>query len=434
MTTDNLAEKVVLKFVIIGAGLGGLAAAIGLRLNGHEVVILEQALKLGEVGAGIQIPPNSTRILERYGCKKQILELSTLPKACRFYKWDHGNELSSQNLWPYCVQKYGGEYLHIHRADFHRVLVDRAKELGVSIILNSTVVDLDFNTNKVFTSDNREYTGDIIIGADGLRSKVRSLMLGREDPPHDTGDLAYRALVRVEDMKEYPELDFISKEPNIHFWWGPDIHVVVYLLHGGKTCNIVVLSPDTLDKNTNVMKAGPNELKELFSKWDPRLQKLISLVHQTSKWKLQNSVEMDTWVHPSANVALMGDACHATLPYLAQGAAQAVEDSACLSEIFGASLVDRGQIHYLLKLYENLRKERTTRIVLESTNCRNIYHLHDGPKQMERDRLCALFPPQEGCPNRWADPVFQKFLFSTDIFEEAKAATKSYKNGNKILV
>lgn len=431
MTVEIKQNKIPLHFIIVGAGLGGLSAAIGLSLTGHKVTVLEQAAALGEVGAGIQIPPNSVKILERFGCKKEIKDVSTLPRAASFYKWDNAKFLSSQKLYPYCVEKYGGEYLHIHRADFHRALVNRAKELNVELILNSIVNKVDFENNKVITTEGKEYSADVIIGADGLKSKVRCEILGKLDLPHNTGDLAYRALIPVSEMKKDPELSMFYNEPNITFFWGPTTHVVVYLLDGGNICNVVVLSPDTLPEDVNVGPAEDGELDELFKNWNPKLRKLLTLVKSTSKWRLQNSVEMETWVHYTANVALMGDACHATLPYIAQGAAQAVEDAACLTEVFG-NIESKDQIHDALKIFENVRKSRTTRIVKESTNCQNVYHLPDGPQQEERDRICAL-EPTVGCPNRWADPVFQKYLFGYDAFQEASNAWEHYKKTGSVV-
>ncbi|CAM9018247.1 unnamed protein product [Wickerhamomyces anomalus] len=415
-----------LKFVIVGAGLGGLAAAIGLRLSGHHVIMLEQAPELGEVGAGIQIPPNSTKILDALGVREPLLAVSHVPKSYNFRKWDSGDLLSYLVLRPYCLEQYGAPYLHIHRADFHKVLVDRAIEVGVVIKLGARVMRVDFDDNSVITGDRRQFNADVIIGADGLKSQIRQTMLGRPDPPHNTGDIAWRALVRSSEVRKHEDLKFIWEEPKINFWWGPNIHVVVYLLNSnsGETVNIVVLSPDTLPQDVNVEPAQPGEILDLFSDWDPKLKKLLTLVHQTSKWRLQNSIEMKTWVHETGNVALMGDACHATLPYLAQGAAQAVEDSAVLTGLFGR-ITDKSQIHGLLKTYENLRKWRTTQVVQGSTNCRDIFHLPDGEKQAKRDALLKL-SPRKGYPNRWADPVFQKFLFGYDAFKEAERGWNSF--------
>lgn len=420
--------KVILDFVVVGAGLGGVTAAISLKLAGHNVKLLEQAAQLGEIGAGIQIPPPSVRVLKTIGCLDHLLEYSTIPENINIFRWEDGTQISDQNLVPYTKEKYDSMYLHVHRADYHRVLVERATEVGVEMILDTHIQDINFDSNTVTAANGKTYTGDVIVGYDGIKSKLRSSVLGHEDLPYNTGDLAYRALIKTKDMKDYPELAPFYESPNINFWWGPDKHIVVYLLHGGKTCNVVVLSPDTLPKDVAVQHADKEELTSLFEDWDPRLKTLFSLIHETSKWRLQNSRELPIWVPNKGNVIILGDASHATLPYLASGASQAVEDAAVLAGLF-SRIEDKSQIHDLLTVCESLRKWRSTQVVQGSTKCRDIYHLHDGPEQVTRDKILASNPPEVGCPNRWADPKFQQFLWEYEAFAEAERGWNEYKLG-----
>ncbi|KAA8910288.1 hypothetical protein FN846DRAFT_555513 [Sphaerosporella brunnea] len=414
-----------LNVLIVGAGLGGLAAAIATRQSGHNVTICEQASALGEVGAGIQIPPNSARILQRFGVLDEIRKLSVLPHAfvIRSYK---GQELNRQPMLPYCEETYGAPYLHIHRADFHAVLVKRATELGVKIQLNAHVNAIDFEAPSVTLATGETLTADLVIAADGLKSKCRELYLGHADPPHNTGDLAYRILVKASDMRKDPDLAKLTEFPVINYWLGPQSHAVCYLLKGGELYNIVLICPDNLPEGMAQQNADLEELKALFANWDVRLQKLLGLIQQTFKWKLQNSEEMDSWVHPTGKFALLGDACHATLPYLAQGAAQAVEDGGVLGGLLShVTAADRNNLRPALDAYERLRKARTTAVVKGSTALQNIFHMLDGPTQQERDRILVEDKPTEGFPNRWRDPVFQKFLFGYDAFSEAEKAWKS---------
>ena len=219
-------------------------------------------------------------------------------------------------MTPYAEQKYGYPYLHIHRADYHRILVSEAERLGVKICLGCTVTDLDFSRGIVRLRDKSDFQADLILGGDGLKSICRETLLGRPDAPHPTGDLAYRIIINVEDMKRHPELRGLVERPAINYWMGPHGHVVCYLLQGGTLCNIVLICPDDLPAMVNTADADVQEMRDFFEDWDPKLKTLLGLVQQTMKWRLLDSKEMERWSHPSGKFALLGDACHATLPYL----------------------------------------------------------------------------------------------------------------------
>lgn len=417
-----------LDIIIVGAGLGGVTAAIALKLAGHNVALLEQAAQLGEVGAGIQIPPPSVRILHTIGAYDHVLKSSMIPNNVKMYRWKDGTELSNQNLVPFTQEEYGSDYLHIHRADYHYALTQRAKEVGVEIELDCRVESIDFENQSVKCRNGKVFSGDVVVGYDGIKSYLRSAILNKEDPPYTTGDMAFRALVDIDVAKNDPKLSKLFSEPNIHFWLGPKGHIVIYLLQHGKTINIVALCPDNLEDGLSIKDSNKEELKEQFNDWDPELLKLFDSIHETKKWKLQNSRELPTWTHQTGNVIVLGDASHATLPYLASGASQALEDAAVLAGLL-ARVEDKSQIHSILKITESLRKWRSTQVVLGSTECRTVYHLPDGPEQEARDAELKANPPRVGCPNRWADPKFRDFLFDYDAFAEAERGWKEYKEG-----
>ncbi|KAG8527881.1 uncharacterized protein KY384_006797 [Bacidia gigantensis] len=418
---------------VIGAGLGGLAAAIGIARAGHQVTILEQAAVLGEFKLMTATdwcrhpdPPNASRILYHYGLLEKIEAVAVRPKAFMIRSYSDGKILNYLEMYRYAERRYGYPYLHIHRADYHRILVEEATRLGVDLRLGSSVTSIDFEASSVQLRGKPSFHADLLLGCDGLKSVCREALLGRPDPPLLTGDLAYRIVIKVEDMKQHPDLRELVEKPFIHYWLGPNSHVVLYLLQGGDLCNIVLISPDNLPDLVNTAKADVQEMMDFFQDWDPKLRKVLGLVQETTKWRLQNSEEMDSWTHSSGRFALLGDACHATLPYLAQGAAQAVEDGAVIGRLF-EHIKERSQIPAVLKIYEELRKNRTTCVVRGSTSLRDVFHMEDGPRQRERDQQLLESEPFEGYPNPWADPVYQAWLFGYDAFREADEAWGTWK-------
>lgn len=175
---------------------------------------------------------------------------------------------------------------------------------------------MDFEKASIQLVGKADLHADVILGADGLKSVCREALLGRPDPPCFTGDLAYRIIIKAEDMKKHPNLRELVEKPAINYWMGPHAHVVCYLLKGGGLYNVVLICPDNLPSQVNTAKADLEEMRDFFKQWDPTLKALLGLVQETSKWRLQNSREMKSWRHPGGKFALLGDACHATLPYL----------------------------------------------------------------------------------------------------------------------
>ncbi|KAJ5564937.1 FAD binding domain containing protein [Penicillium frequentans] len=417
-----------LDIIIVGAGLGGLAAAIGISKAGHRVTILEQTEQLGEVGAGIQIPPSSSRVLDQWGLLEKVRTIATLPHDFHLRTSD-GTIMSTQNIQPFIEKKYGYPYFQVHRAGYHRILLDEAIRLGVNIKLQSTVIRINFQKPAVTVRGDPDYeiTPDLIIGADGLRSSCREALLARPDPPRLTGDLAYRSLVKVSDMTS-PLLQKLIRKPCTNYWMGPNMHAMCYFIEKNQLCNIVLIIPDDLPEGVNVESASVEEMQRKFDNWDPHLTELLRQVGSTTKWRLQDSVKMEQWSHPAYKFVLLGDACHATLPYLAQGAAQAIEDGAVLGALFSKVTPSTARLHLpdILKLYEHLRKDRTAQVVQKSADFRVIFHMEDGPLQKERDRILLHEKPAQGFPFLFADPSIQEFLFGYDFAREVDVAWGEY--------
>ena len=221
-----------LNILIVGAGLAGLGSAISCALAGHQVQILEATREIKEVGAGIQILPNSSRVLQHWGLAKALTPHMTIPRVCNFLGWK-GNPISSLDFHASESDYPGTWYRDFHRADLQQCLVERALELGVNIICNARVADVtvskDGTTATATAVDGRLWTGDLVVGADGVFGKLTEGLLGRVDPPVKTGDLAYRLLLSTEEMKKDPDLAEMVTDPQVNYWLGPDAHAGTYL-------------------------------------------------------------------------------------------------------------------------------------------------------------------------------------------------------------
>ncbi|KAI1192603.1 FAD binding domain-containing protein [Nemania serpens] len=391
-------EQSRLNVIIIGAGLGGLGAAIAILLAGHKVTVLEAASEIGDIGAGIQILPNAARILFSWGMKDVLEPHATWPQKCNFWGWK-GNYLSEMDYRGY-TRATGAPFWDFHRANLHRGLVTRATELGAEVMTNARVQNFAIEDNgsstTVFLADGRVITADLVVGADGINSKLREIFLGREDPPIATGDLAYRLLLNTKDMMTDPDLRPFVDNPQVNYWVGPGVHAVNYVLRGGELLNMVLLVPDDIPEGgANTMEGDAAEMRAHFSQWDPRLGKLAALCDSKSvlKWRLCIRPNLEpTWSDPSGAFTMLGDAVHATLPYLASGAGMALEDGGVLGLCLGR-LTDKSPSskRNALAVYEACRRERTERVVQRGSYNQWIYHLPDGPEQEDRDKQFKLF-------------------------------------------
>ncbi|KAI1824262.1 FAD binding domain-containing protein [Xylaria intraflava] len=398
-------EQSRLRVIIVGAGLGGLGAAIAIRLAGHVVTVLEAATAIGEVGAGIQILPNAARILFSWGMEEILRPHATRPQKCKFWGWK-GNFLSEMDYQGY-AHAAGAPFWDFHRANLHKGLVTRALELGAEVVTNARVQSFkvadDEASATVFLGDGRSMTADLVVGADGINSKLREVFLGREDPPIATGDLAYRLLLNTQDMMRDPDLRAFVENPQVNYWVGPDAHAVNYILKDGELLNMVLLVPDDMPEgSTNIAEGDAVEMRAHFGGWDTRLSKLAALCDSESvlKWRLCIRPSLEpTWSHSSGAFTMLGDAVHATLPYLASGAGMALEDGGVLGLCLGR-LTDKlpSSKKRALQVYEACRRERTERVVQRGSYNQWIYHLPDGPEQQERDEKFKMF---EGLDRQW---------------------------------
>ena len=420
--------------IVIGAGLGGLAASIALARAGHCVTILEAAPELGEVGAGIQISPNVSRLLIRWDMAADIEPGKVEPSEINMRRWETGDRIGYTNLVPSFAENFGAPYWVIHRAHFHEAMHACAVRHGVQLVLDARVSQVDFEAPRVVTETGAVYDADLIIGADGVKSVTRQQMLQRLDEPQGTSFCVYRATVPISAMQREPALAELIASPKINLWVGPQRHVMSYMIAGGRTFNLVLCHTE----HRPVSEWGDavqirREMLENYKGWDPVLVSTLALVDKAQKWPLSTVVPPSTWLHPSRKFALLGDACHGMLPFMSQGAAQAIEDAACLGRCLAADIgLSAG-----LELYEKLRKHRAERVQYLSDLNAKLWHYEDGPQQQARD--AAMLPETQGKPfiqsaNLWSDPALQCYLYDYDAELVVDRAVRSVRDKKKATI
>lgn len=328
----------------------------------------------------------------------------------RFLRWQDGSVICPIPFED-ARMIYGAPYYFVHRHDFHAILLEAALNAGVKIFKDKPVVSYDFSVPSATTAGGEVWKADLIIAADGIKSITRPLLTGQPDKPRDTGDVAYRILVPGSELLADPELSSLITDPVTTSWCGPEGHVVGYPIRNGELYNIVVCVTSKQGETTDevwVVKGDNKELCERFKDWEPRVRKLCALTKDFMKWRLCDLPELSTWVHPSGKACLLGDSCHPMLPYLAQGAAQAVEDAAVLRQC----LKREDNLSTALKTYERIRRPRATLIVGQTRRHQYILHVDDGEEQKERDKKLAR--NWEENPIFWGYDQRMKWLFGYD--------------------
>ncbi|EXJ56370.1 uncharacterized protein A1O5_12637 [Cladophialophora psammophila CBS 110553] len=415
-TTDHPWAK--LKVAIIGAGVGGLSNAIALTRMGHEVSIYEQASALSEVGAGIQIPPNSTRILHSWGLGPALQRRSVKPTALLWRRWEDGSIIGKAKLNPESEQRFGSPYYVTHRAHLHEVLHDRTVELGVPVYLSKRVQKYDTQNGEVTFDDGNLIKADLIVAADGLKSTARrELNSAKDKGPWGHGLSAYRGTIAVADMRADPLTKWIVEQPNLHLWVGHDLHVMSYAIAGGERFNLVVTHPQNPKEATEQpLSRILEEMRSHYVGWDPCLRRLLEMVTSTIDWPI-NCIDIpDTWSSESGKLLITGDAAHAMVPYMALGAAMAVEDAAALAATL-KHVKSKEDLPAAMSKWEESRKPRVKKVHAASYGHGLILHLPDGPVQRARDE--AMKAELEGAevkesPNQWSDPVLTEWAYGHD--------------------
>ncbi|NIP14541.1 MAG: FAD-dependent oxidoreductase [Pseudomonadales bacterium] len=357
--------------LIAGAGIGGLSAALSLARRGLTVSVFEQAGGLGEVGAGIQLSPNASRVLHHLGLEKALEPVGFLPQAVEMRDWRSGRLLVSSPIDDAFREKFVYPYYHVHRADLLRVLERAVRaQPGIELLTSSRVERIEPGDAGVHVeAGGARHRGDLLVGADGIHSTVRESLFGAEAPTF-TGNVAWRGLVPTSAVPQ----DLVR--PAASVWWGPRKHFVHYYVRGGELINCVcVVEKDGWEVESWSERGDLGELRADFAGWHETVRLLIDNLDPNAcfKWALFDRPPMPVW--GLGPVTLLGDACHPTLPFMAQGAAMAIEDGAVLARCLAeCDVVAQG-----LRRYEGLRRARTARVQAGSRRNARIFHLSGLP-------------------------------------------------------
>lgn len=363
-----------MKIIVIGAGIGGSALALGLQKAGLDFILLEQAQAFSEVGAGIQLSPNGVRVLEMLGLGDKLAACCAEPDYHKYTVWDTGEIILRTALKPLVRQTYGAAYYHAHRPDLIEILTTPLDPQRMR--LNTKIVSVGQNDDKVWVNceDGSRIEGDILIGADGIHSVVREQVF-KPDPPRASGYVTWRGVV---DTDKIAHLDI---PVSAYVDMGPKLSFVYYYVSGGKKLNWLAMGQTNNERRESwSQRASKDEVLAGFNGWYERPRKLIEATDQPFVTALHDRNPLSTWV--CGRIALTGDAAHAMLPYHAQGAVQSIEDAWVLARSLEIGVDDPIGA---LKRFESLRIDRANRMVQHSRNAEGWYHVEDAHEVESRN-------------------------------------------------
>ena len=367
-----------ISIAIVGAGIGGLTAALSLHQAGFDVHVYEQARTVSEVGAGIQVSPNASRVLHGLGLEDDLAAMGVRPLAWHQRRWQDGRTLVRAPLADAVVEAFGFPQYQMHRADLLSALTSRLPperlHVGhrlVGLIDHGDRVEAQFEEADAVSAD-------VLVGADGIHSVVRESLFGPQDARF-TGCVAYRGLI------PYGRLADLELEVTSQVWMGPGRHFVHYYVQAERLVNFVaVVEQDSWTRESWTDRGDVAAALAEYDGWHPQVRTILGSVDETFVWALFDRTPLERW--SAGRVTLLGDSCHAMLPFMAQGAAQAVEDGATLTACLLREGTDTAEA---LRLYEELRLPRASKIQGLSAANKIRFHLPDGPEQRERDEQMA---------------------------------------------
>jgi salicylate hydroxylase len=360
-----------ISIAVIGGGIGGLTAAISLLQAGYNVRVYEQSRLLSEVGAGINIGPNASRLLIRLGLGEECRKVAFRSPFFHQRRWQDGRTLTRTPLGETIEKEFGAPHLIFHRGELHAMLARAVPAERVH--LSHRCTGLEQRDGKVFAqfANGASIGFDALVAADGIHSSVRKILIGPEKPRFACR--AYRGLIPAERVPDFP------RESTA--WLGPTRHLVHYFVSAGKFLNFVghVEQEDWISESWTE-PGSVDDLRAAYAGWHPQVQRLIDAVDETFVWAVMDRKALDRWTY--GRVTMLGDACHPMLPFMGQGGAQAIEDAVALTACLQKCDAD---VESGLNLYESVRLLRANQIQSQSWDNKTRFHMPDGPGQIERD-------------------------------------------------
>ncbi len=366
--------------LIVGGGIAGLTTALALADTGRASIVLERAAVFSEVGAGLQISPNAASVLDRLGLTDALDRVAVVPEHIVMRTATTGTKLATLPIGRFCRSRFSRPYRVVHRADLLQVLVDAAAGSPlISLVVSTDVTDVQFGPAgvKVGAADGRRFQGGLLIGADGVWSTIRTETLGLPAAV-PTGRTAWRATVETAAL---PDADWAS----IGLWMGPKAHLVHYPLRDRALVNLVAVLSEPMAEKSWDAAADRVALDAVFGEWADPARAAIATVRSWRRWPLYSS-RPDRYP-ADRPVVLVGDAWHATLPFMAQGAAMAIEDAAVLA----ACLAKAGNPVSAAESFQKLRAKRTRSLVDLAARNGRIYHM-SGAAAFARNMTLSALP------------------------------------------
>jgi salicylate hydroxylase len=353
--------------LIVGGGIGGLTAALALARRGLTAHVLEQATAFGEIGAGIQIAPNASSVLEQVGVLDQIASCAVYPTRMLLVDALSGETLTAADLGEPFLRAFRYRYVVMHRNDLLTILLDACQQHdAVTLETNRHVVSVEDlgDSARVTCADGSAYTCAALIGADGLHSLVRALVIGDAEPVCE-GFVAYRGAVPAEDIIEHGGLD------TIRYWIGPRLHFIQYPLRRGELYNqVAVFQSDRYRPDANPDDWGTEEeLEARFAIAHESVRRSLIKIRRDRRWTMYDRPPAENWTRH--HITLLGDAAHPMLQYIAQGACQAIEDAESLADALARYPAD---VDAAFRAYQNERIPRTARVQLSARQFGDIIH------------------------------------------------------------